>query len=108
MRSNAMAISAVAALATTASLSSARSPHGRPDGVAGWDTTSGDCPCSDAKLCEPITKPRSQEDVCELCIGTGLAPPAVQHQALPQPLSSSCSHSTRHHSHPARRVCNCG
>jgi hypothetical protein len=27
---------------------------------------------------------------------------------LPQPLSSSCSHSTRHHSHPARRVCNCG
>ena len=30
------------------------------DGHAGW---SGGCPCSDPKLCEPISAPRSQEDV---------------------------------------------
>ena len=107
MRSHAMTLSAVAALAAAASASSAGSSHGRPDGVAGWDTSGGgDCPCSDAKLCEPITKPRSQEDVCELCIETDLSlcprAPAVQHRALPHPLSSvsysSSSHSTRHSS----------
>ena len=31
------------------------------DGHAGW--SGGGCPCSEPKLCEPITKPRSQEDV---------------------------------------------
>jgi hypothetical protein len=85
MRSHAMTLSAVAALAAAASASSAGSSHGRPDGVAGWDTSGGgDCPCSDAKLCEPITKPRSQEDVCELCIETDLSLPAGARRPAPR------------------------
>jgi hypothetical protein len=119
-----MTLSAVAALAAAASASSAGSSHGRPDGVAGWDTSGGgDCPCSDAKLCEPITKPRSQEDVCELCIETDLSLPAGARRPAPRlapppllslllilfslhpPPPSQASQGGA--SHPGRRVCDC-
>jgi hypothetical protein len=53
-------LSAVALLvAAFASSAGAR----RPNGIAGWDTSTGACPCSDPKLCEPVTTPRSQEGV---------------------------------------------
>jgi hypothetical protein len=32
-----------------------------PDGYKGW--VGGTCPCSDPKLCDPITAPRLREDV---------------------------------------------
>ena len=59
----ALAVAAGPIRATTEVSDVSAAAGAQPDGVVGWDAVADPCPCSNPKLCEPITKPRSQEDV---------------------------------------------